>query len=57
MPTHNIYVPVANPIMPIPKFRDYDKEDHQGKDFTFRNRDRHTVSPTMEPSSLKPEPF
>jgi hypothetical protein len=27
MPTHNIYVPVTQTIMPKPKFRDYNKED------------------------------
>jgi hypothetical protein len=27
MPTHNIYVPTHNTLMPLPKFRDYDKED------------------------------
>ena len=27
MPTHNIYVPTTNTLMPIPKFRDYNKED------------------------------
>ena len=57
MPTHNIYVPTENPIMPIPKFRDYDKEDHEGKDFTHRNRNSHTVSPINQPNTLKPEPF
>jgi len=57
MPTHNIYVPVENPIMPIPKFRDYDKEDHLGKDFTHRDRERHTISPVNQPSTLKPAPF
>jgi len=27
MPSHNIYVPVAQTIMPRPKFSDYSKED------------------------------
>lgn len=39
MPTHNIYVPVTHNIMPKPKFRDYDKEDQVGEDFTYRTRE------------------
>ena len=44
MPMHNVYVPTKNTIMPIPKFRDYDKEDQVGNDFTYRTRDNHTPS-------------
>ena len=45
MPQHNIYIPVSNTIMPRPKFRDYDKEDEEGKDFTYRTPNMHTVQP------------
>ena len=57
MPSHNIYVPVAQTIMPRPKFSDYSKEDQEGKDFTFRTRDSHTPSVMTQPSSLAPSPF
>lgn len=57
MPTHNIYVPTTNTLMPIPKFRDYDKEDQIGADFTYRTRDNHTPSVTTQPSTLKPAPL
>lgn len=55
-PKHNVYTP-APTIMPIPKFRDYDKEDYLGTDFTYRTRENHTVSPLIEPNTLKPTPF
>ena len=58
MPTHNIYVPVTQNIMPRPKFRDYDKEDQLGEDFTYRNKDEHThARAKVAPSTLKPSPF
>lgn len=58
MPTHNIYVPVSNTIMPRPKFRDYNKEDQTGEDFTYRTRDSHTPSVAKsKPNTLKPSPF
>jgi hypothetical protein len=57
MPTHNIYVPTTNTLMPIPKFRDYDKEDQIGADFTYRTRENHTPSVTTQPSTLKPSPL
>lgn len=59
MPVHNSYVPVGNNIMPRPKFRDYDKEDQEGKDFTFRSREYSHITNNVRgtPSSLKPEPF
>lgn len=43
--------------MPIPKFRNYDKEDYVGKDFTYRTRDTHTASPMTQPNTLKPTPY
>ena len=59
MPKHNIYVPVTNTIMPRPQFRHYEKDDQEGKDFTYRNRD--SVAPTHHTSTLsstlKPHPF
>ena len=58
MPTHNIYVPVTHNIMPKPKFRDYDKEDQVGEDFTYRTREQHThARAKVAPNSLKPSPF
>ena len=57
MPTHNIFVPNENPIMPLPKFRNYEREDHEGKDFTYRSRDQHNVSALTKPSTLKPAPL
>jgi|TARA_B110000285_G_C15135933_1_gene626901 hypothetical protein len=57
MPTHNIYVPTKNTLMPIPKFRDYDKEDQVGGDFTYRNRENHSPSSLTQPSTLKPHPL
>lgn len=56
MPKHNIFVPGPS-IMPRPKFRDYDKEDFIGEDFTYRTRDIHTPSPLETPNTLKPKPF
>jgi len=57
MPTHNIYVPTANTLMPIPKFRDYNKEDQVGNDFTYRTRDSHTPSVFSQPNTLKAHPL
>jgi len=57
MPTHNIYVPTHNTLMPIPKFRDYDKEDQVGNDFTYRTRDEHTPSVMTQPNTLKAHPL
>ena len=55
---HNIYVPVSSTIMPRPKFRDFNKEDQEGKDFTYRNVDQHSVQPGItRQESLKPSPF
>ena len=57
IPRHNMYMPVQHTIMPRPKFRDYNKEDETGKDFTYRTKDRHTPASTELPSTLKPHPF
>ena len=58
MPMHNVYVPVNQTIMPRPKFRDYNKEDQEGKDFTYRAVNKHSVQPGILPQeSLKPSPF
>lgn len=58
MPMHNIYVPVLQTIMPKPKFRDYNKEDQIGEDFTYRTRESHThVRAKIAPSTIKPSPF
>jgi len=58
MPTHNIYVPVTQTIMPKPRFRDYNKEDQIGEDFTYRTRESHTHNRAkVAPSTLKPSPF
>jgi len=44
--------------MPKPRFRDYDKEDQFGKDFSYRTKDQHTPQPGMENvSTLKPTGF
>jgi len=43
--------------MPIPMFRDYDKEDHLNKDYTYRTKDSHTPSPLVRPDTLKPHPY
>ena len=58
MPEHNIYVPVTSTIMPRPKFRDYSKEDQEGKDFTYRSRASSSIQPGLtEENSVKPAPF
>jgi len=57
MPSHNIYVPVSNTIMPRPKFRDIEKQDQMGTDFTLRSHDKHSISPAFDsPTSVKPSP-
>ena len=59
MPKHNIYVPVQTNIMPRPQFRNYEKEDQVGTDFTYRNKD--SVAPNVFKGkltdTLKPHPF
>ena len=50
-------MPVMHTIMPRPKFRDYNKEDETGSDFTYRTKDSHTPTSTETPSTLKPHPF
>lgn len=57
-PTANEYHHVPITIMPRPKFRDMDKEDEIGDDFTYRNRDGTTVAPAILPmNTLKPQKF
>lgn len=44
--------------MPKPKFRDYNKEDQVGEDFTYRTRESHTHNRAkVAMSTLKPSPF
>jgi hypothetical protein len=59
VPTHNTYVPVSNNIMPRPKFRDYDKEDMEGKDYTYRSKETPQIMTNVRgtPSTLKPQVF
>jgi len=58
MPMHNLYVPTSENIMPRPKFRDYTKEDQEGKDFTYRTRESNPPSRALtEPSTIKASPF
>ena len=53
-PLHNAYIPVEYTVMPIPKFRNYDKEDQIGTDFTHRSREKHTHSAIIKPSTMRP---
>ena len=60
-PKANEYEHVPVNIMPRPKFRNYDKEDELGEDFTYRTKDGDTVAPavfsmtTMKPQKFQPE--
>ena len=57
-PTANEYHHVPINIMQRPKFRDMDKEDEVGEDFTYRNRDGESVAPAIMPlNTLKPQKF
>lgn len=58
-PTHNIYVPVTETIMPRPKFRDMNKwDDQEGKDWTYRTRDSHAPQRAFNmPNTIKPAPM
>lgn len=57
-PTANEYLPMPINILPRPKFRDMDKEDEIGDDFSYRNKDGTTVAPAIMPmSTLKPQKF
>jgi len=43
IPETNVYIPVRQTILPRPKFRDMQDEDQEGKQFTYRTRESHTV--------------
>lgn len=57
-PTHTEYIPMQHNIMPRPKFRDYDKEDETGADFTYRTKEKHAVDAASTPAStVRPDGF
>ena len=43
MPQHGIYVPVRHTILPRPNMRDYNKQDQEGLDFSYRTSESHTA--------------
>lgn len=51
-------MPVRHNILPRPKMRDYNKEDQEGLDLTYRTSDLHTVQPgRIMPDTMRPVPF
>jgi len=51
-PMENSYVPAIG-IVPIPMFRNYDKEDPEGREMSYRQDGIYNHGPLTQPSTLK----
>ena len=54
MPSHNSYIPIANTILPRPKFASYNSDDQEGKGYRYGQIPANFQN---LPSTLKPAPF